>query len=133
MNIKEELAKELLTIVQESQNGVAKGIDFAYQEAPLVVNEILLFNMVKHGVSALLCLVPFFLLRFFLKKAKELEESSKAFSHSTEDAFYFCGMIILFFLSVICSISFIEEIFSLFKILLSPRSYLIEYLSGLVS
>ena len=47
MNIKEEMAKELLKIIQNTNEGIVKGIEIATQQMPEIIDQIINFSYIS--------------------------------------------------------------------------------------
>jgi hypothetical protein len=113
-----------------SKVGLAKAVDFAVEQAPIVVQEFLswkmgeaIFNVVAYTIATI---VLFSVLRFLLKKIKETD-----MNYSPEEivpiglGFLFCSV-------VFCLIIFTQlkpNIETIIKIKLAPRVYILEYVT----
>jgi len=107
--------------------GVAQAVDFALQQAPLVVQEFLswkmseaIINLIFFGVGTVILL---FCLGFLLKKAKKNIENN--------------AIVPIFFGTVFTVIALIfllrnikNDIQTIVKIKLAPRVYIIEYVTN---
>jgi len=113
-----------------SKVGLAKAVDFAVEQAPIVVQEFLswkmgeaIFNVALYTIAAI---VLFSVHRFLLKKSKETDMNS-----SPEDIVPI-GLGFLFCSAVFCFIIFTQlkpNIETIIKIKLAPRVYILEYVT----
>jgi FtsH-binding integral membrane protein len=106
--------------------GVAQAVDFALQQAPLVVQEFLswkmseaIINLIFFGVGTVILL---FCLVFLLKKAKKYSDHEEIVPIFFATAF---TVIVLIFL--LRNIK--NDIQTIAKIKLAPRVYIIEYVT----
>ena len=113
-----------------SKVGLAKAVDFAVEQAPIVVQEFLswkmgeaIFNVVAYTIATI---VLFSVLRFLLKKIKETD------MNSGPEEIVPIGLGFLFCLAVFCLIIFTQlkpNIETIIKIKLAPRVYILEYVT----
>lgn len=119
-----ELQNQLSAILETLQKGVEAGTDFAIQEMPFVVEELLRWKFVMHtigtGIGVLLFIV-FILSLVFAVKTEDPEDAAPTVGFALRFALFPS----LFILLVSGT--------TLLKIWLAPRIYLIEYISNLVS
>ena len=106
--------------------GVAQAVDFALQQAPLVVQEFLswkmseaIINLIFFGIGTVIML---FCLSFLLKKAKKYSDHEEIVPIFFATAF---TVIVLIFL--LRNIK--NDIQTIAKIKLAPRVYIIEYVT----
>ena len=109
------------------KTGVAQAVDFALQQAPLVVQEFLswkmseaIINLIFLGTGALI-LFCFFI--FLVKKANK-------YKHSEEIIPIGFGMIGTLVAMIFLLINIKNDIQTIAKIKLAPRVYIIEYVTG---
>jgi hypothetical protein len=113
-----------------SKVGLAKAVDFAVEQAPIVVQEFLswkmgeaIFNVIAYSIATI---VLFFVLRFLLKKIKKID-----MNYGPEEIVPI-GLSFLFSLFVFCFITFFQlkpNIETIIKIKLAPRVYILEYVT----
>lgn len=111
-----------------SKSGIVKAVDFAQEQAPMVVQEFLKRKFAQSviwtivGVISLVTLVVVFL------KCKKLAKSN-----SDGDIFGFFGMVIstIVFLTV-CGTGVIPNVEQMVKVKVAPRVYMIEWVSDQV-
>jgi len=113
-----------------SKVGLAKAVDFAVEQAPIVVQEFLswkmgeaIFNVIAYTIAAI---VLFSVLRFLLKKIKEAD------MNSSPEEIVPIGLGFLFCSVVFCLIIFTQlkpNIETIIKIKLAPRVYILEYVT----
>ena len=106
--------------------GVAQAVDFALQQAPLVVQEFLswkmseaIINLIFLGTGALI-LFCFFI--FLIKKAKKHIESGAIVAIGL-------GMVLTLVAMIFLLINIKNDIQTIAKIKLAPRVYIIEYVT----
>lgn len=106
--------------------GVAQAVDFALQQAPLVVQEFLswkmseaIINLIFFGIATAIML---FCLVFLLKKAK------KHFDTEVMVPIFF-GTCFTVIISIYLFINIKNNIQTIAKIKLAPRVYIIEYVT----
>lgn len=114
-----------------SKVGLAKAVDFAVEQAPIVVQEFLswkmgeaIFNVIAYSIATI---VLFFVLRFLLKKIKKID-----MNYSPEEIVPI-GLGFVFSLFVFCFITFFQlkpNIETIIKIKLAPRVYILEYVTN---
>jgi len=107
--------------------GVAQAVDFALQQAPLVVQEFLswkmgeaIFNCIFFSIAVIILLS---IIVWAKKKIKKL--------HSNDDDIVSYSMIIFFCIvfTVLSTIPIKNNIETIIKIKLAPRVYIIEYVT----
>ena len=107
--------------------GVAQAVDFALQQAPLVVQEFLswkmseaIINLIFFGVGTLILL---FCLVFLLKKAKKNIEND-----AIVPIFFGTAFTVIVLIALLNNIK--KDIQTVVKIKLAPRVYIIEYVTN---
>ena len=113
-----------------SKVGLAKAVDFAVEQAPIVVQEFLswkmgeaVFNVIAYTIVTivLLCVV-----RILLKKIRSTD------MNSSPEEIVPIALSFLFSLFVFCFITFFQlkpNIETIIKIKLAPRVYILEYVT----
>jgi FtsH-binding integral membrane protein len=106
--------------------GVAQAVDFALQQAPLVVQEFLswkmseaIINLIFFGIGTVIML---FCLVFLLKKAKKNIDND-----GIVPIFFGTCFTVIVLIALLGSIK--KEIQTVVKIKLAPRVYIIEYVT----
>jgi hypothetical protein len=112
-----------------SKVGLAKAVDFAVEQAPIVVQEFLswkmgeaIFNVALYTIAAI---VLFCITRFFFKKIKDTNINYPEEIVPLGLGFLFCS-------AVFCLIIFHQlkpNIETIIKIKLAPRVYILEYVT----
>ena len=107
--------------------GVAQAVDFALQQAPLVVQEFLswkmseaIINLIFFGIGTVILL---FCLGFLLKKAKK-------YSDHEEIVPIFFGTLFTVITLIALLNNIKKDIQTIVKIKLAPRVYIIEYVTN---
>jgi type III secretion system FlhB-like substrate exporter len=113
-----------------SKVGLAKAVDFAIEQAPLVVQEFLswkmgeaIFNVVLYTIATI---VLFCVVRFLFKKIRSTD-----MNRNLEEVILF-AFGFMFSLVVFCFIVFLQlkpNIETIIKIKLAPRVYILEYVT----
>ena len=122
--MKQKLEKELLQSLDTVKEYLTKSADFASEQAPLVVEELIRFNLVYSGVVAtisgifLLCCLAFFI---SVVTSEEM---------GGDESFAMC-LASLFF-GFISAMPFSVHVKTLIMCLTAPRLFVIEYLRGLM-
>jgi len=109
------------------KTGVAQAVDFALQQAPLVVQEFLswkmseaIINLIFFGIGTVILL---FCLVFLLKKAKKNIEND-----AIVPIFFGTLFTVITLIALLNNIK--KDIQTIVKIKLAPRVYIIEYVTG---
>lgn len=102
--------------------------DFMTEQAPLVVQELLAYESVAHCVFAILCACFLFAFLLAIKWCFKEIKSDKHYNES--------GYVMLMLLSIAASVllffSVVNNALDVFKIIVAPRIYLLEYAAELV-
>jgi len=129
-DIKEELAKELLNVIQATKEGIAKGADIAFKEVPEIVNEILWFAGLENAVSVIFGIA---ILTTVIILGTKITKQFCKITDDEEYKLFATGMAIVIG-SVITGLILVEGIrpslMNLIKVIVAPRLYIIEYLSA---
>ena len=142
--IDKEMAGEMLEavksggILEMAKSGIAKGAAFAGEHGPILIHEILSFNLYKY---AFLSLVDFLIvsalafLMYLLFRVAYRAFSSDSFDDEDSicSAFATAGLIICSLFAITALFSFIDKIMTLIQILVAPRLFLLEYLTMIIS
>ncbi len=118
--MKEVLQNELLQIISSSKEGIIKGIEFAQEQAPQLVSEILQYRLISTLVISIFCFIVFLgLLIWGITniRSEDVDDNvyMPCFIFSTIPLF-FVAFNLLFFL----------------KAYFAPRMYLLEYLQSIL-
>lgn len=121
MNIKEELAKELLSIIRETKDGISSGIQMASEQAPGLVREIMAFGLWSNWITIALCSMVVVLAVVLI------------WVGSIEDNDVLIGLGAVFtFGSAIALVVGTDALIKIVQINVAPKLYLIEYLAKFV-
>ena len=112
-----------------SKVGLAKAVDFAVEQAPIIVQEFLswkmgeaIFNVALYTIAAI---VLFCITRFFFKKIKDTDINYPEEIVPMGLGFMFCT-------AMFCLVAFLHikpNIETIIKIKLAPRVYILEYVT----
>lgn len=126
--MKEKLEQELINSIGIVKEYLTKGAAFAAQEAPLIVEEIVRFNLYYSGVWIVLAGISLFISLVFLVKAVIANE--KRDSNATES--WVAALLISCVPSFVLSIIAIAHFRDFIMCLTAPRLFMIEYLGKLL-
>ena len=147
-DIKEELAKELLNVIQATKEGIAKGADIAFEEVPEIVNEILTFSAYRFSIHiAVYLLISVVLVVLSLRCSKIIKKGKQKILdlkkggeggemygeiYKIEQKIVGLGTcwIVAAVFSAISFLGSIGPMIKVLKVVVAPRLYLIEYLSA---
>lgn len=133
--MKEELENALLKSLETVQEWAGKTMDFAAEQTPLVIQEVLNYNFVLAmtlfivGILGLI-VKPVVLFKFILPKfRKSIEEAGDRSQCSMGLEFGRGAIIFIFIMACIPFFTMTVKNFEIWlKIYLAPRVYIIEYL-----
>lgn len=128
--LEHELIENLTQIMNWLKGFAEKSENFAIEQTPLLIQEIILFHKVFHLVFVIFGIILLFLAFFFLyKTVKSKEPFSTPFDNPTKRCFYLLTSIITvsFGLPV-----FLCNLIVYLKIELAPRLFLLEYFRNLI-
>jgi len=141
--MKEQLAKELLSIIQLTKDGVVKGLELAGEQAPDLIRQILMYGFARSFTVFLLVVIIVLSIAMVVNKIAhtvivivpersyghtERKEEKKAISEISGGGIYLLNIIPVFIFAVFIT----ESNFAWLKIWLAPKLYLIEYLSNFI-
>ena len=123
LSASETLQKQLIEVVNSAINAGKNVADFAVEQTPLLVGEIITYNMVVSGIWTAVGLMSFVAIKVLFKKTEGLWEDD------TENACFVrvFGSLILLVAGFIC-----QDLNTLIKTIFAPRLFLIEYAANLV-
>ena len=129
MNISKEIAEKLLEMLQTA--GEIK--EFTLTQAPDIIQQILLWHTIESTLALMLGLV-FILIAVFciVKFPSFLKKSESTMESNIYDAYTVCSGIIGVCAIIAGPILFLENILIMIKILVTPKIFLLEYLSEIV-
>jgi len=114
-----------------SKVGLAKAVDFAVEQAPIVVQEFLswkmgeaIFNVAVYTIAAI---VLFCIARFLFKKIKDTN-----INYAKDEEIVPLGLGLMFSAAMFCLITILHikpNIETIIKIKLAPRVYILEYVT----
>lgn len=125
------LEEKIAQLIENGENVLWIIVDKIMEEAPILVNEILTYNIFRHIVIAIICLIPTIILAIYTKKAytwysKQSEQEKLA------DPIFAIPLLISI-CSFLCLIPTIVHTFFMCKIIFAPRLFLLEYVQTLVN
>ena len=123
----EELTGKIGEHLDEIMSWVEQGKEFVSEQAPLVVDEIIRWGVVKNVGLSVVFLVMVLCATLYLREAHRL------FKKDDEDEFTVCGAIFSVVLVVVGVIGSIAAIEKLAFVLTAPRLYVLEQLGDLIS
>ena len=127
----EELKNQLAIFIGKALDIVEKGIDATGEQIPLILQEIVYWQM-SYKISILI--FGLILLSISIYCAKRAFCLLKQSNSDDEDIYRVAGICLLFgsLGSLIFSVASILEGFTFFKALVAPRLVIIDYLKGLL-
>ena len=119
----EQLKKLLLDAAQKGINGVEQTIDWVATQAPDLLEQLVMYNLIQSGIYLLICVIGIFVAYKMIVKSREKDPEWP------EPIFMFVGMLVAIFsiLAFICNIS------TFIKCLVAPKLFIFEYLSSLLN
>jgi len=142
-----KIGENIESILTYLESGVKSGIDFGAEQVPILIQEILRFNLAENLIYLAIIwgiLAITFCLTFLKKYNFEYKDGGEkkfrknklwveVFKDGSESAL-FMGVIFStpFAISLIVTLLSINLIIESVKIVVAPRLYLIEYLSNLI-
>jgi hypothetical protein len=111
-----------------SKAGIVKAVDFAQEQAPMVVQEFLTWKFAQSVIWTTVCVISLVALVVFFLKCKKLAESD-----SSEDVIGFFGVIVCIIAFIcVCAYGVIPNVEQMVKVKVAPRVYIIEWVSDQV-
>ena len=125
---------EILDYVKES---LQKGAEFASEQAPILVEEILTYHTIYYsamvGVFILLTFVSIFTFKYKARHNRELSGRSLWSKDWEGDKMPSATIIISFILFGVSIAKVIEQMMLLIKVTVAPRLYLLEYARDIIN
>lgn len=131
--IQNTLENALISSIEGIKKTGTELVDALYQQAPEVIEQLLLWHGVESFIlflaSLLILSVPFIFYKLAVAAYKKFNVQEMH-----DEAFYWVPTIIIGFMSILVSILLFTELMNLkwLKIWLAPKVYLLEYLATLV-
>jgi hypothetical protein len=124
----EQLQIELLGIIKSSKEGVLKGIELAGEQAPELIEQIILFETWSKGVGLFFgVLLIVFAIFCIVKFVKRLEKTD--YAPCPASVLLMIGGGVFFVLGVV---SFTDGLFPFIKVMTAPKLYLLEYIGRII-
>lgn len=114
----EQLKKMLLDAAQKGINGIEQTVDWIGQQAPELLNQLVMYNMIESGLYTLLSISGAIVVVKYVKKVFELDE--------------FMGILFLVIGGVVSLFGFFFNVSTFIKCLVAPKLFIFEYLSSLL-
>lgn len=132
-NIQTTLEKTLIDSIDSIKKTGTELVDALYEQAPEVINQLLLWNAVESFIkfiaSLLLLCIPFSLYKLAAYAYKKLEVAE----HHDQGPFWIVSVIVGGFGTVLSIASFLSHVsLAWLKIWIAPKVYLLEYLAAFV-
>ena len=121
----EKLEQELLSSIEVVKEYVTKGANFASEQAPLVIEELIRFNLYYNGVYMLVAILLAVGSVLSVRKVINLEKSD---NHELAPVFVFGSVFSAIFFLIFLSLSLKDFIMCL----TAPRLFVIQYLKDLL-
>ena len=134
----EELNKMLLSFLQSTKEGVGKSIDFAQEQIPDVIHQLLLYNLIINllffSVGVIVLIYCYFIIQSAKVKPQNEEENFywdwSQLSYSKRHTIG-CGWFFPFFLAIV-GVGLLLSGISWIEIVVAPKVYLLEYAAQLI-
>ena len=130
-----QLEKILLNALEKTQGAVGKAVDFAFEQAPLVVNELLRYKFIESIIYAASGLIGVLAGAWWLRKVYKNWSRWNENDDSGGGAVIGCigsAIAALIIGSVCLGVVVVPRALEAVKIGVAPRVYLIEYTADLV-
>ena len=129
-----QLEQILVDMINETKEGISKGLDITIAQMPDLVYQLLLYKVAYYCLTLVVCLI---LTITFVKLQKKIKVSVKPkprypYDKLNEDSYTLFVVMGGFLMVVMPAIVSYYSICNLLKIWLAPKIYLIEYVSHLV-
>lgn len=122
--MKDELIKAILPIIEQTKEGIARGIEVLMEQSPILVKEILTFHAWKYGLLTCLGVLCFLSLLMIIPCLKAIKK---------KDAWEAAPFLLFFMLPGGLGLGiFFENVFAYIKVLAAPRLFLVEYIGKLI-
>jgi hypothetical protein len=122
--------KTLIDLVEKTKAGVEKGVDFAMQEAPKFIEELLKWKFYESLLAVVAAVLAFAILTTLYivvyRKMKDADEESRIITRVLST---------LIFLAVSCAVIFptaFRNTKTMVEIKVAPRVYLVDYAASLM-
>jgi hypothetical protein len=120
---------ELLEIVKSTKTGIARGVDFAADQAPEVVGQLIAWKMTEACILAASWLIALAIVWGVVwrlwRMASDFTNTDRQFTRGLS-----CGIAAAISTPICCA--FVGYSLDAIKIYVAPKVYLIEYLSALI-
>lgn len=129
-----EILKQILPIIEQTKEGIAKGIEIAQQQTPDLINQLLRWQFAKHLFWVILGFSMFLICLILIKiiiKISEKEDFDFA-EPSSSFIVAFIWVIIIGLGTLLSLISYPYNVLTLIQIKIAPKIYLLEYISDLL-
>lgn len=131
--IQNTLEQALIKSIEGIQKTGTELVDALYQQAPEVVEQLLMWHGIESLIKCIAAILVFVLPLIHYKVVKHTHQKLKVKEWSDESGFwiptFFSGAIV-FAISIGCFLAFIN--LKWLKIWIAPKVYLLEYLADLV-
>lgn len=125
-----ELQEALTVFLTKSLDAVEKGVNMAGEQIPLVLQEIIQWELLSSSAGMVFCLVSAIGFIFFYKYT--MREINKSERWTDRVFFLGAGAIASVILSVASLVYFTVWTFAFIKALCTPRLVIIEFLKGML-
>lgn len=133
--LEQVLVDTINTVTEGAKKVSGQAIDFASEQVPDVIHQLLMFQMVKAVVFIVLSATVFFIAVHMCVRLINIlkEEKQKNTSTYFDESGYYLGVaLISIFAAAPALLVFIGNLLKALKIWLAPKIYLIEYVADLI-
>jgi hypothetical protein len=128
LELKSELQNKLVDYMTGLEEGVSSLVDFGSEQVPILVQEILTFGLIEHGVFIGVDLLVMCIFLFIIKKIYPYLKNTV----DDGDPLPVVGLAVCTLFSVFMFASAIKGILICVKIQFAPRLFMLEYIRDLV-
>ena len=128
-----ELLAQLLPIIEKSKEGILKGIEFAQEQVPVLVQQILAWEFWHNLILTLGGVLCFIIIGWGLTFCLSLHKKKKQENKYYESVDIWAPFTILATSFFILGVALFCSIFKVVKILVAPNLFLLEYISKFIN
>tara|TARA_R110000751_G_scaffold30178_2_gene77386 strand:+ start:2952 stop:3347 length:396 start_codon:yes stop_codon:yes gene_type:complete len=128
LEFKSELQAKLVEYMTSVEDGVVSLIDFGSEQAPILVQEILAFSLIEHGIFVGIDLAVFCICVFLFKKTLPY----LAGCLEDDNVFPVIGLVLSGLFGIITFTTMIKGVLTCAKIQFAPRLFMLEYIKDLI-
>ena len=109
-----------------SKTGIVKAVDFAQEQAPLVVQEFLMWKFAQSVILVIFGVIALGVLGYLFKKCVDWFRESQGLSMIP-------GFVCVLIIVLVCCMNVVPNIEQMVKVKVAPRVFMIEWVSSQVT